>query len=499
MQASQEYLIGIDIGTGSVKAVALNNTGAVIHTFQTHYPSSTGNASEQDVNRVFEAFKNCLNEIIKAQGSSPQAVCLSAAMHSVLAVDEYGKPLMDAMLWSDTQSSDIAERLRHSEEGKALYKATGTPLHAMSPLCKIRWLKECKPDLFSNAHKFISVKEFIWHQLFGEYVIDYSIASATGLFNIHSLQWHEEALAFAGIGSERLSAPVATTYKKAGIDSSVAGEVGIHADTVFFIGASDGCLANLGSGCVDASTAAITIGTSAAVRITSPTPIVDEEKMIFNYLLDEHTFVCGGATNNGGNVLEWTVEKFASQNKDEKEFDDAFREIETVPAGSSALIFLPYLHGERAPVWDEKSCGVFFGVRAFHDQASFMRAAVEGICFSLFDVLSSLESASLPVEEIKLSGGAAKAKVFVQILADVTGKKIRTQDAGDASAIGAAYLALKQVKAAKNYSFLPQAASEITQPVKGNANVYKKLVAVYKELYPSLKEVMHTLHQSFPS
>jgi len=491
----QAYVIGIDIGTGSVKAVAVKANGEAIDAVQTHYPSAAADESEQDVLAVYAAFKQCLREIIGRQTATPQAVCLSAAMHSILAVDEKGEPLMKALLWSDTRSSEIAQNLRQSDEGKRIYKVSGTPLHAMSPLCKIRWLKEFKPELFKNAHKFISVKEFIWQQLFGEYAVDYSIASATGLFNIYSLQWHEEALSFAGISSERLSQPVSTTHKKTGLPSYVAKDLNIPINTAFYIGASDGCLANLGSGCFDESVAAITIGTSAAVRITSPSPIVDEERMIFNYLLDEKTFVCGGATNNGGNTVEWAVEKFAPQNKEEKIFEEAFRAVENVLAGSKALLFLPYLHGERAPIWDEKSCGVYFGVKSVHNKDCFLRAAMEGVCYSLFDVLSSLEKNLPPVREIKLSGGVAKAKAFVQILADVTGRKILTQDAGDASAIGAAYLALKELNAAEDYAFLHQAKSDATEPIKENAEVYHKLFAVYKGLYPSLKETMHTLHQ----
>lgn len=495
MQAPQVQVIGIDIGTGSVKAVALAENGEPISIAQVLYSSSATNGSEQDVVSVFAAFKQCLQEIMSKQRTAPQAVCLSAAMHSLLAVDENGKPLMNALLWSDARSSAIAQRLRESGEGKSIYKATGTPLHAMSPLCKLRWLKEANPELFKNAHKFISVKEFIWHQLFGEYAVDYSIASATGLFNIYSLRWHEEALSFAGISSERLSVPVSTTYKKTALPASTASEMNIAADTAFYIGASDGCLANLGSGCFNELTAAVTVGTSAAVRLTSTVPVIDEERMVFNYRLDENTFVCGGATNNGGNALEWAVENFVSQCKEVNTFEEGFRAIDRVPAGSRSLLFLPYLHGERAPVWDEQSCGVYFGVKAFHDKDCFLRAAVEGICFSLFDVLSALEKTSSRVEEIKLGGGVAKAKTFVQILADVTGRKVLTQDAGDASALGAAYLALKELNAAKDYSFLHRFTSKTTEPIKANTDVYRNLFAVYKSLYPSVKEAMHTVNQ----
>jgi gluconokinase len=124
--------------------------------------------------------------------------------------------------------------------------------------------------------------------------------------------------------------------------------------------------------------AAITIGTSAAVRITTTKPVQNPERMIFNYLLDENTFVCGGAVNNGGNVFQWLLSSLFAQHKDINSFDALFGAIASVPAGADGLLFLPYLHGERAPIWDEESCGVFFGIRSSHQLQHFARAAAEG-------------------------------------------------------------------------------------------------------------------------
>jgi gluconokinase len=491
---NQPYIIGIDIGTGSVKAIAMNNACEVITRAQRYYPSASGaNTTEQDPLDVWETFNKCLEQVIELMQYAPVAVSLSAAMHSIFPVDDKGRPLTKAILWSDTRSSAIAKDLRESERGKTIFNATGTPVHAMSPLCKIGWLKEFEPSVFQSASKFISLKEFIWFNLFGEYKVDHSIASATGLFNIHSLQWEGEALAFAGIATHQLSQPVSTSYSRV---------LNIHKDifwkpyygTVFYIGASDGCLANLGSRALDSSVAVISLGTSAAVRVTVKQPVVQAEPIFFNYILDSQRFVCGGGINNGGNVIQWLLQNTLAGDPSINTYEDVFALISSVAPGSNGLICLPYLHGERAPVWDEESCGVYFGIRPVHNRAHFARAGVEGICFALHQILILLEAHCGPVDTVVVSGGLAQHGSMVQMLADITAKKIiRHHD--DASLSGAAFLALKEMGILTDYTQIPVSGWEMVVPKKENKMVYREYFKVYRNLYPALKENMQLLQK----
>ena len=161
--------------------------------------------------------------------------------------------------------------------------------------------------------------------------------------------------------------------------SSVAALLNIPATTPFCIGASDGCLANIGSYSIEPGTAALTIGTSGAVRIASPKPIFNFSAMTFNYVLDEKMFICGGPVNNGGNVVSWLFKTFMNNsNPSEKDYADFFKTIDTVPAGSNGLIFLPYLYGERAPVWDEQACGVFLGIKSYPLNRAFFQSGFRG-------------------------------------------------------------------------------------------------------------------------
>ncbi|WP_461453342.1 gluconokinase [Mucilaginibacter sp.] len=493
------YLLGIDIGTGSTKAVAVDLDAKSIANSQHYYPAHNPQPgySEQDPEIIFKAFVNCITDVVQITGNSPMAVSLSSAMHSVIPVDANCKPLAPMITWADSRSEDVAERVRNSAQGAEIYKVSGTPIHAMTPLCKIIWIKENQSDLFAATYKFISIKEYIWYQLFNVFEVDYAIASATGLFDIIKLDWNPEAYELAGISLNQLSKPVNTTYKKSALTVSSAQLLTLNADTQFVIGASDGCCANLGSYVTEPGVASLTIGTSGAVRITSKRPVYDYHSMIFNYLLNKDTFICGGAINNGGIVLDWLLKTFSGKNSFAKtDYELFFEDIAGIPAGSNGLLFLPYLYGERAPLWDTKSCGVFFNIKPIHTQAHFLRAGLEGICFALNDVIQSVERSSSTIERLHISGGFINSTVWVQMLADITQKKLITVQQEDASALGAIFLAddaLGLNKLGKNLSDKNKIS---LLPDKSNTNIYNNHFLIFKKLYQDLKETMHLMHNS---
>ncbi|RYY18942.1 MAG: gluconokinase, partial [Sphingobacteriaceae bacterium] len=365
----------------------------------------------------------------------------SCAMHSLILVDAEGKPLTNMINWADTRSAEIAGQLRFSPEGKTLYEQTGTPIYSMSPLSKIIWFRQNREDLFAQTAKFISIKELFWFRLFGSFQVDYSIASATGLFDILNFCWSKQALKLAGIDTDKLAEPVATTYLRNDIKAEITQITGINEACYWVIGANDGCLANLGSGANQVGIVALTIGTSGAVRIASNKPLYNFKAMTFNYLLDEKTYICGGAINNGGLVLNWLLANFMSiKTASAQDYEKLFALIQTVPAGSNGLIFLPYLTGERAPLWDSNSCGVFFGIKTEHTQAHFLRAALEGVCYAINHVLDAFSQTSGTIKEVRVSGGFTASPVWLQLMANITGKKLAVVQAEDASAVGAAYL-----------------------------------------------------------
>ncbi len=493
----QAYLLGIDIGTGSTKAVAVGFSGEPIDVSQHYYPvkSPKPGYSEQDPALIFEAFISCIADTVKKIGYSPYAISLSSAMHSVIPVDADGKALADMITWADARSEEIAQKLRATTQGEDIYKTSGTPIHAMTPLCKLIWLQEHQNALFIAAHKFISIKEYVWHQLFNEFQVDYSIASATGLFDIINLKWNPNACALAGITDNKLSEPVNTIYKRTDLNKRLASLLNLAPNTPFVIGASDGCCANLGSFVTEPGVASLTIGTSGAVRITSKQPVYNYPAMVFNYLLNKETFVCGGAVNNGGIALNWLIKTFLNkQLPGHSDYDTVFNQIATIEAGSDGLIFLPYLYGERAPLWDTQSCGVFFNIKPLHTQAHFLRAGLEGICFALYDVLQTVEQSSAPIDQLNISGGFITSAVWTQMLANITGKKLVIVQQEDASAMGAIFLAVDALKLDLKISQKPPVTEISLIPHQPTHQAYNQGFFAFKTLYQNLKETMHLLH-----
>ena len=486
-------MAGIDIGTGSCKAVALAAGGTIIGSARQFYATQhpLPGYSEQDPDLVWQACCKTLQQLFSATGM-PQSVVFSSAMHSMMAVDATGMPLAPLMLWSDNRSAAIAHQLQHGQAGYELYQATGTPLHAMSPLCKIAWLRQNNPRIFGAAKKFISIKEYVWYRLFGVYEVDDSIASATGLFDIHNFCWHEPALQFCGIHEGQLSAPVPAHHTRQQLMPAAKQMLGIGNDLSFMMGASDGCLANLGSFATEKNIAALTIGTSGAVRVCSPKAVADTGAMLFNYRLDRETFVCGGPVSNGGNILQWLLQRFLNiETPAPEDYDRLFDKIETLPGGTQGLIFLPYLHGERAPVWDAQSSGCFAGIRQEHGQEHFLRAALEGVCFGLRQVIEIIEKHHGAVQQLNVSGGFIHSKTWMQVLADITGKKLCLIQTEDASAVGAAMMGLQQFGI--SYRSMIREDLLYTHPDLQQHQRKQPYFDVYKTLYGTLRETMHRL------
>ena len=480
-----KYYIGADIGTGSVKILALDVKGTVLKVVQKHYRISSPRPgySEQDPEEIWKAFNDGIHEVISSYVSAPLSIGLSSAMHGLILCNIAGDALSPMITWADARSSAIAASLKGTETGNGLYRRTGTPIHAMSPLCKLLWFKEHEPELFKTASKYVSIKEYIWFKLFNVWEIDHSIASSTGLFNILTRDWDLEALMLVGISAEKLAAPVSTAHARG--DASV--------QTKWVIGASDGCLANLGTGAVKTGIAAITIGTSGAVRVGRRAPIFNTDVMTFNYILDGVNFVSGGPINNGGLAIQWMIKNIMRLEDDQTSYQLFFDMAAGISAGSEGLIFLPYLTGERAPVWDTDSSGMFFGLKANHTTAHLCRAVIEGICFALKEVLIGMDDADQNISEIRVSGGFTKSATWTQILADVTGKKVMLVQHDDASAIGAAMLAIRMATGATDYLY-PEQTNINYLPQPEIYRRYSAYSAIYQSLYVNLKTQMHALH-----
>jgi gluconokinase len=473
-QTKMPYIIGCDIGTTNVKSVAFDSvTGKILAShsegYEMNHPRSDW--SEQDPDEIFEAACKTLKKVagLCQEHGGLLGISFSAAMHSVLALDANGQKLTNLIIWADNRSSEIATKLKSSLVGRKIYQHNGTPIHAMTPVCKLLWLKQNEPDTFKAAGKFVGIKEYIIYRLSGKFLVDYSIASATGMFNIRQLKWDEYTLKKIGLKSSKLSEAVSPYHVEK-----------LHADnpanlpegTALIMGASDGCLANLGSGAIRTGSMAVTIGTSAAVRICSDKAYSDPLMQTFCYVLDEHTFIVGGPSNNGAVIFEWLINTFFAS----EPYDTVFKEASAIKPGADGLLFYPFLLGERAPLWSSEVRGGFSGLDIQHTRQHFARAVMEGILLNL----SAIGKVLMEMQRIGViyaNGGFAKSPVWVQMLSDIFGIKVVLNETVETGAAGAAMMGLKALGVYKSFAEM-DAFTLVGQEVDADPAVHSQYKAL---------------------
>ncbi|WP_198663109.1 gluconokinase [Paraliobacillus zengyii] len=490
----KKYLLGVDIGTTSTKAVLFNRSGKIQSQHAVEYPLHTPvpGAAEQDVEEILQAVKISIREAIKKSSINQDEllfISFSAAMHSLIAVDVDGKPLTQSITWADQRSEPWAKKLK-AENGHQIYLRTGTPIHPMSPLAKIIWLKNEQPELFKKTAKFISIKEYIFKQFFDTYIIDFSIASATGLFNLENLTWDQGALDAAGISNDQLSTIVPTTHKIHGLQQELADELGIDANLPFIVGANDGVLSNLGVNAIEPGVVALTIGTSGAIRTVTDRPVTDPKGRIFCYALTENHWVIGGPVNNGGMVMRWLRDEVCHeevlQAKEQgiDPYDLMTEKISNVQAGAEGLIFHPYLAGERAPLWNANARGSFFGLGMHHKKEHMMRAVLEGINLNIYTVLLALEEIIGIPEKIHATGGFAKSPVWRQMLSDVFNQEVQIPESVESSCLGAVVLGLYALGEVDDLNVVSEmiGTTESNRPNQDQVDIYTELIPIFIRL-----------------
>ena len=487
-------IAAIDIGTSSTRALLFDGvrftgeSAAVEYALKHPEPG----AAELGAMEVMDALVNCVRSLTLKTAGRIDCVALSSAMHSLIAVDAAGAPLTPVFTWADNRAAQAGESLRATAGGRALYLETGVPIHAMSPLVKLIWLRATRPGVFACAAKFVSIKEFVVHQLFGRWMVDDSIASASGLYALARGDWSDAALAVAGLGRRQLSALAPPTTMLSGLSPGYGAAMNLPVDTRFMLGASDGCLANLGAGVLAGGgrrRAVLTIGTSGALRMAVPAPATDPAMRTFCYVLDRSEFVIGGATNGGGLPLRWLRDNFP-QLRAGLDASDPYTALadlaRTVPAGAGGLLFHPYLAGERAPLWNAAARASFIGLNFGHGPAHLVRAVMEGVLFNLSMILDVLEELSAgPVDEIVAGGGFAHSPFWLQMAADLFGRTLAVADNPESTAQGAALMAMQALGQCDSLAaaavLLPPATRRVTPDAATHAR-YAKLKPIFAAL-----------------
>jgi gluconokinase len=384
---SNEFILSVDIGTSATKAVLYGTDARSVAVIRKTNPILVprGGWSEQDPQEVFkmvaEAIREAAAEIPK--GSKLLALTFSAQIYSVLAIDSSGDPLTNSLTWFDTRSAQDAQLLRGHPAAKDIHLRTGSPVDAIYPLAKIHWIKR-NVDLPPDA-RFISIKEYIISRLVNHYVVDWSTASSTGFFDVHSCQWDEPALSMLSISPQNLSQPVSPRQVFTQWRQDIPAWLGIPPETPLVMGGADGPLASLGVGAYNPNTLAVNVGTSAAARLLIRQPVCDPHGRLWTFVVDEGLWVTGGIVSSGGYVLEWFLNNFFADLEENWRMKGIARHMHRreagwkCTAGAEGLHFIPYLE-EQCPAWDPNTRR-FYGLDFSHGRQHFARRYIGRHCF----------------------------------------------------------------------------------------------------------------------
>ncbi|WP_432498855.1 gluconokinase [Kineococcus gypseus] len=502
-------VLGVDLGTTSTKVVAFDAAGRERAAAGAGYAlrePAPGHV-ELDAAEVLAAAVRAARDAAaraRAAGCTVAALSFSSAMHSLVGVDGDGRLLTQVITWADTRATEEAEELRPTEHGRALHRATGTPVHPMSPLVKLVHLRRHQPALFAAARRWVQVKDLLVHRWTGTWVTDRSTASATGLLELATGDWSGDALRTAGLSPLQLPPVAAATAVVGTLTAAAARELDLPARTPVVAGGADGPLANLGVGAVVPGTAALSIGTSGALRVAARTPRVDAAGRTFCYSLTDDLWVVGGATTNGGVVLRWLAEELLPDVSEQAAElgdlpEEALLEMAArVPAGAEGLLVLPHLLSERAPQWSALTSGAVVGLQRRHGRAHVVRAALEGVCQQLALVADSVEAAGPAIDEVRATGGFARSAVWRQLLADVLGRPLSFAAGGqEGSSFGAALVGhhalghLDLLEASRREVRI----GEVVEPRAADAAVHARLRPVFASLADALAPAFRALRQ----
>jgi xylulokinase len=440
----RQGLLGIDLGTGSIKALVVDAVdGRILGEGAAGYPIERPEpgAAEQSPQRWWEATCAATRQAVALIGdASIAAIGLSGQMHGTVTLDADGEPLGNAIIWSDTRSAHDAAEITSAVGITRLLEITGSPVAAGFQAAAVHWLCRTDPERWVQTANVLLPKDYLRFRMTGQFVTEPSDAAATLLLDRTTRDWSPEMLDASGVERTRLPA-----IKPSGAIGEAAQELSVPEGTPVVGGAGDAPAAALGAGVTRPGNLLLTISTGAQVLMPQAEPAFDPEGRLHTFCApfepggEAAAWYCMGATMVAGLAMRWLRDDvFAGDTT----YDEMTALAETAPIGAGGLIFLPYLTGERTPHLNPNARGAFIGLDAGHGRAHLTRAVMEGISLALFDAWTALrEVVPASPQRIVLAGGGARSRFWRQMLADIFGLPIRPLVTTEQSAYGAALLA----------------------------------------------------------
>ncbi len=486
-------LLGLDVGTGGARAVAVDESGSIVAEASSGYPlmSPRPGWTEQDPEDWWEASKETLGKVAAEVGDEIAGLGLTGQMHGSVFLDSADEVIRPALLWNDQRTGAQCEEITSSVGEERLISIAGNPAITGFQAPKIVWLRDEEPQNYSRVARVLLPKDYVRLRLTGEYATDASDAAGTLLLGMRERNWSGEILDALEIPREWMPEVYEGPENTGELSRSRAEDLGLPPGIPVAAGGGDNAAAAVGVGVVAGGLLSSSVGTSGVLFAATDSFAPDPSGRIHAFC---HAVPKGyhlmGVTLSAGGSLSWWRDALGA------DYDELVGAASRVPPGSEGLLFLPYLSGERTPHLDPQARGGFFGLTSRHGAGHMTRAVMEGVVFSLRDSLEILRELEVPVEQVRATGGGARSPLWRQLQADVYGVAIRRTTADEGPAYGAALLA---GVAAGLYRDVGEATSlvelreEITEPDARRADAYEGYYDVYRSLYPATRGVMSRL------
>jgi xylulokinase len=489
------YWLGLDIGTGGSRALLVDERGRVCAGFTAPHEDMRMERplwAEQRPENWWDAAQQAIRGVLAEagiRGDQVRGIGLSGQMHGLVMLDEAGQVIRPSLIWCDQRSQAQVDWVNQTLGREAVLSYTANPVLTGFTLPKLLWVRDNEPHHFARLKKMLLPKDYVRYKLTGEYATEVSDASGTSLFDVVHRCWAYEMAERLGLDRSILPAVYESSDVTGTVTPQAAEATGLRAGTPVVGGGGDQASSAVGNGIVEPGIVSCTLGTSGVVFAHMEQPAYDPEGRV-------HTFchaVRGawhvmGVTQGAGLSLQW----FRNQLAPGTDYDRLTAEAATAPPGAHGLFWLPYLMGERTPHLDASARGGWIGLTAKHSRADLIRSLLEGVSYSQKDCLDLVEQLGVRVAAVRVSGGGARSAFWRQLLADVLARRVVVLETQEGSAYGAALLALVGTGV---YADVPEVCRvairevESLEPHPAESDFYARGHAVYRALYPALKDI----------
>jgi xylulokinase len=495
-------ILGIDIGTTTVKAVLFDSNGTVIQSGQQGYPIHYPERSwvEQDPDDWWDVLKQLLRELLASlAGNNLQilAIGVSSQAPVLIALDDTGKPLDRAMIWMDRRAEDEAKLLTDTLGGEAVIAYSRNAADPFYLAAKLLWFKRHKPEAYGRTHKILQANGYINYQLTGAFTMDTVHASITQLYDVPQKVWAADVLKAINVSAAILPDVYDCSAIIGVVSDKAAQETGLLPGIPVIAGTVDGAAAALEAGVFVPGVAVEMTGTSSVLLMSNDRDWFSPKLITMNHALPNQTLNLAAMSSTGASLKWFRDEFYHSEANDIYELIN--KEAEQANPRND-IIFLPYMMGERSPIWDTDARGVFFGLSLKSTRADLARSIMEGAAYALRNNLEIMEQSGEPTQSLLIIGGAAKSRLWNQLKANVLGREIEIIEGSGGATLGIAILAGMAVGFYQNPAIMSGQDMQVRQkfrPMDGMHHFFNQKYEIYLELYQQTKQQFKKLSAIF--